>query len=226
MAEEVAPGDKALVAPGNTGVVRTVELTEAELIRLQYQALQQIPKEKRWPFTSGVTTVGVNAGFVGLIANSMFRRVLDVTQARLLSALPMFLIPAVTATGAWQAFVAQSMLAGNLNCPVCAQVRGASINVLAGFVNPVCLAIPMAGGLAKRYYTAVLPKGSIRDFWEFWVRTSRPILWRMLPALALQAAWGAALASKEFDLYLRISKHGFVVLGDRETVAVSGSKES
>ncbi|XP_066266271.1 transmembrane protein 126A-like [Branchiostoma lanceolatum] len=217
MAEEVSPGDKMLVAPGNKGVVRRVELTQAELVKLQYQALQQIPKEKRWPFTSGITAVGVNAGFVGLIANSMFRRVLDVTQARLLSSVPMFLIPAVTASAAWQTFVAQSMLAGNLNCPVCAQVRGASINVLAGFINPVCMAIPMAGGLARRYYTAVLPKGN--NFWEFWVKTSRPIVWRMLPALLLQVAWGAALASKEFDLYLKISKHGFIVLEDGETLS-------
>ncbi|XP_035693741.1 transmembrane protein 126A-like [Branchiostoma floridae] len=185
MAEEVAPGDKALVAPGNKEVVRRVELTQAELIRLQYQALQQFPKEKRWPFTSGVTTVGVNAGFVGLIANSMFRRVLQVTQARVLSALPMFLIPAVTASAAWQAFVAQSMLAG-------------------GYLSP-------------RYYTAVLPKGN--DFWEFWLKTSRPVVWRMLPALLLQAAWGAMLASKEFDLYLQISKHGFIVLEDGQTLS-------
>ncbi|CAH1270863.1 DAPK1, partial [Branchiostoma lanceolatum] len=46
--EEVALGNKTLVAPGNKEVVRRVELTEDELIKLQYQALQQIPKEKRW----------------------------------------------------------------------------------------------------------------------------------------------------------------------------------
>uniref|UniRef100_A0A8C0ZRM3 Transmembrane protein 126A n=1 Tax=Castor canadensis TaxID=51338 RepID=A0A8C0ZRM3_CASCN len=58
--------------------------------------INQLPEAERNLLEYGSTYVGLNAAFCGLIANSLFHRVLHVTKARIASGLPMAVIPYLT----------------------------------------------------------------------------------------------------------------------------------
>ncbi|KAH0500198.1 Complex I assembly factor TMEM126B, mitochondrial [Microtus ochrogaster] len=98
----------------------------------------------------GSTYVGLNAAFSGLLANSLFRRILHVTQARLASGLPMALMPFMTASMTFTSFVSLPLSSGDLNCETCAMTRGALVGFGMGGVYPILFALPVNGGLAAR----------------------------------------------------------------------------
>ena len=60
----------------------------------------------------GSSCVGLNAALCGLIANSLFRRVLNVTQARISAGLPMAAIPFLTAEVSYKGFVSLPLNTG------------------------------------------------------------------------------------------------------------------
>jgi transmembrane protein 126A len=59
--------------------------------------INQLPEAERNLLERGSAYVGLNAAFCGLIANSLFGRVLHVTKALIASGLPMAVIPCLTA---------------------------------------------------------------------------------------------------------------------------------
>jgi len=61
---------------------------------------------------NGSTYVGLNAALCGLIANSLFRRILHVTQARIAAGLPMAVIPFLTANVSYKGFVSLPLNTG------------------------------------------------------------------------------------------------------------------
>lgn len=61
---------------------------------------------------SGSTYIGINAALCGLIANSHFRRILHVTQARIAAGLPMAVIPFLTAHVSYQGFISLPLSTG------------------------------------------------------------------------------------------------------------------
>ena len=61
---------------------------------------------------NGSTYVGLNAALCGLIANSLFRRILHVTQARIAAGLPMAVIPFLTANASYKGFVSLPLSTG------------------------------------------------------------------------------------------------------------------
>lgn len=63
----------------------------------------------------GSTYIGINAALCGLIANSLFRRVLNVTQARISAGLPMAVIPFLTANASYKAFVSLPLNTGKFD---------------------------------------------------------------------------------------------------------------
>ncbi|GAB1292325.1 Transmembrane protein 126A [Apodemus speciosus] len=105
--------------------------------------IKQLPEPDRNLLEYGSAYIGLNAAFGGLIANSLFRRILNVTQARIASSLPMAVIPFLTANLSYHSF-------SDLNCETCTTTRGALVGFVLGGLYPILLAIPMNGGLAAR----------------------------------------------------------------------------
>ena len=81
---------------------------------------------------NGSTYVGLNAALCGLIANSLFRRILHVTQARIAAGLPMAVIPFLTANVSYKGFVSLPLNTGDLHCETCTITRGGLVGLVFG----------------------------------------------------------------------------------------------
>ncbi|XP_016015883.1 transmembrane protein 126A [Rousettus aegyptiacus] len=163
--------------------------------------INQLPEAERDLLEHGSTYIGINAALCGLIANSLFRRVLNVTQARISAGLPMAVIPFLTANASYKAFVSLPLNTGDLNCETCTVIRGGLVGLVFGGLHPVFLAIPVNGGLAARYTSALLPeKGNILTYW---IRISKPVFRKMLFPILLQTGFAAHLGSRQYKLLIK-----------------------
>ena len=86
----------------------------------------------RWPFLTGNPLVAFNTGLVGLVSNSFFRRMLMVRQGLILSSLPMAVVPGITITLLYPTLISFPILTGDLNCPLCASMRGGLMGFTLG----------------------------------------------------------------------------------------------
>ncbi|XP_032212962.1 transmembrane protein 126A [Mustela erminea] len=163
--------------------------------------INQLPEAERNLLEHGSAYVGLNAGLCGLIANSLFRRVLNVTQARIAAGLPMSVIPFLTADLSYRGFVSLPLITGDLNCETCTITRGGLVGLVLGGLYPIILAIPVNGGLAARYESAPLPeKGNILTYWT---RVSKPIFRKMLFPILLQTMFAGYLGSQQYKLFIK-----------------------
>ncbi|XP_076876652.1 transmembrane protein 126A [Brachyhypopomus gauderio] len=173
-----------------------------DVVMEMYKTFENLPDIDRKLFAYGPIYLGVNAGFAGLIANSLFRRALNVTQARFSSSLPMAVLPFLTTVALYNATVSKPLLSGDLNCPTCVLIRGSLVGVVGGGLYPVLLALPVNAGLAARYSSTPMPeKGNIL---RFWMHLSKHIVRKMFPVLILQAMFGTYLGSKHHNIYLKM----------------------
>uniref|UniRef100_A0A3P8TF35 Transmembrane protein 126A n=1 Tax=Amphiprion percula TaxID=161767 RepID=A0A3P8TF35_AMPPE len=164
--------------------------------------MQPSPWQPKKLFSYGPLYLGGNAGLAGLISNSLYRRALNVKQARVSTILPMAVLPFLTTCALYNAVVSNPLLSGDLNCPTCCVMRGALVGLVGGGLYPILLALPLNIGLASRYSTAPLPeKGNLL---RFSVDVSRPVLRRMRAVMLLQAFFGTYLGSKHFDIYTKL----------------------
>ncbi|XP_032075768.1 transmembrane protein 126A [Thamnophis elegans] len=163
---------------------------------------ERLPQKDQNFFYTGGFGLGLNSSLIALISNNSFRKLLNITQARYSTVAAMSLLPLLTTTVAYEAAVKQSLMTGNLNCEICAMVRGGLVGAVVGFFYPVILALPLNGLLATRYYTAPLPnkENAVR----FWVMLSKPVFKKMRFAAFLQVAFGAYLGSRHYDIYLKM----------------------
>ncbi|XP_008053913.1 transmembrane protein 126A [Carlito syrichta] len=163
--------------------------------------INQLPEADRNLLEHGSTCVGLNAALCGLVANSLFRRTLNVTQARIAAGLPMAVIPFLTSNVAYKSFVSFPLSTGDLNCETCTITRGGLVGLVFGGLYPVFLAIPVNGGLAARYESTLLPeKGNILNYW---IRISVPVFRKMLFPVLLQTAFAAYLGSRQYKLLIK-----------------------
>lgn len=123
---------------------------ENQIFDIITRKINQLPEAERGLLEHGSTYVGLNAALCGLIANSLFRRILNVTQARVAAGLPMAVIPFLTAHVSYKGFVSLPLNTGDLNCEICTMIRGGLVGLVIGGLYPVFLAIPVNGGLAAR----------------------------------------------------------------------------
>uniref|UniRef100_A0A672I6J7 Transmembrane protein 126A n=1 Tax=Salarias fasciatus TaxID=181472 RepID=A0A672I6J7_SALFA len=178
-------------------------LSREAIRELLMRNFDRLPDIEQKLFAYGPAYLGGNAALAGLISNSLFRRALNVSQARFSSGLPMATLPFLTTYALYNAAVSQPLLSGDLNCPTCCLLRGALVGIVGGWVYPILLALPLNTGLASRYSTAPLPeKGALL---RFSVDLSRPILRRMRAVLLLQAFFGTYLSSRHFDIYSNLA---------------------
>ncbi|XP_028272087.1 transmembrane protein 126A [Parambassis ranga] len=182
-------------------------LTKAVIAEMLSSNFEKLPDIEQKHFLYGPLYLGGNAGLAGLLSNSLYRRTLNVTQARIVSNLPMFVLPFLTTTALYSAVVSQPLLSGDLNCPTCSLLRGALVGVVGGWLYPILLALPMNIGLATRYSTALLPeKGTML---RYSVDISRPVLRRMRAVLLLQAVFGTYMGSRHFETYAKLNQITF-----------------
>ena len=88
----------------------------------------------RWPFEAGDKYLPIYGAFSGLICNSFYRRMLMIRTGQILSAASMATLPALSVKIGWLAFVTTPILAGDLQCAICGEMRGALVNVSCGKV--------------------------------------------------------------------------------------------
>ncbi|XP_037117887.1 transmembrane protein 126A [Syngnathus acus] len=182
-------------------------LSQAAIAELLAKNFDKLPDIDQKLFLYGPMYLGGNGGLAGLIANSLYRRALNVTQAPISSSLPMAALPFMTTYFLYNATVSSPLLSGDLNCPTCALMRGALVGVIGGAVYPIILALPVNIGLASRYNTAPLPeKGNVL---RYWLDLSRPILRKMRAVILLQAFFGTFLGSRHFESYHTLAKITF-----------------
>ncbi|XP_003418590.1 transmembrane protein 126A [Loxodonta africana] len=163
--------------------------------------INQLPEAEKNLLEHGSAYIGLNAALCGLIANSLFRRVLNVTQARVAASLPMAVIPFLTAQVSFTGFISLPLSRGNLSCETCTVTRSGLVGLVFGGLYPFILAIPVNGGLAARYESALLPeKGNILTYW---IRISKPIFRKMLFPILLQTAFAAYLGSRQYKLLIK-----------------------
>ncbi|KAL2806849.1 transmembrane protein 126A isoform 2 [Daubentonia madagascariensis] len=113
----------------------------------------------------------------------------------------MAVIPFVTGYTTYSAFVTLPLTTGDLNCETCMVTRGGLVGLVFGGLYPVFLALPVNGGLAARYQSALLPeKGNILTYW---IRISKPIFRKMLFPILLQTVFAAYLGSKQYKLLIK-----------------------
>ncbi|KAM4621492.1 transmembrane protein 126A [Polymixia lowei] len=177
-------------------------LPRAMVIEMMLESFERLPDTDQKLFTYGPMYLGGNGAFAGMIANSLYRRALNVTQGRVTSTIPMAVLPFLTTLALYNATICKPLLSGDLNCPTCVLIRGALVGAVGAGVYPILLALPVNVGLATRYNTAPMPeKGNVL---RFWVDLSRPILRKMRAVLVLQAFFGTYLSSKHFETYTKL----------------------
>ncbi|XP_029020555.1 transmembrane protein 126A [Betta splendens] len=182
-------------------------LSRAVISEMLLENFDRLPDIDKKLFAYGGFYLAGNAGIAGLIANSFYRRVLNVSQARITSSLPMAALPFLTTVALYTATVSSPLLAGDLNCPTCVLMRGALVGVVGGAVYPILLALPMNVGLASRYSTAPMPeKGNML---RYWVDISRPVLRKMRAVFLLQALFGTYLSRRHFETYTKLAEITF-----------------
>ncbi|XP_037531806.1 transmembrane protein 126A [Nematolebias whitei] len=150
----------------------------------------------------GSLYLGANAGFTGLIANSMLRRVLNVGAARIVANLPMAVLPILVTPAVYNVLVSNRLVKGELDCLPCTLSQGALIGMFIGGLYPIVLALPLNLGLTARYESALLPEKSnlLRFSWTI----LQPVIKKMLPVLIFQAFIGSYLGYMQFQAYTNL----------------------
>ncbi|XP_024591170.1 transmembrane protein 126A-like [Neophocaena asiaeorientalis asiaeorientalis] len=171
------------------------------LIEIITRKINQLPEAERNLLENGSTYIGLNAALCGLIANSLFRCILHVTQARVAAGLPMAVIPFLMAHVSYKGLVSLPLNTGDLHCETCTITRGGLVGLVFGGLYPVFLAIPVNGDLAARCSSALLPeKGNILNYW---IRISKPVFRKMLFPILLQTGFAAYLGSRQYKLLIK-----------------------
>ncbi|XP_074839722.1 transmembrane protein 126A-like isoform X2 [Carettochelys insculpta] len=166
------------------------------------EVFAKLPEADQKLFTRGSCFLGINGGICGLIANSYFRRILNVTRAGILSSVSMAVFPFLTVAVCYDAAVTIPLISGDLTCATCALVRGGLIGSMIGGLYPIFLAIPINGGLAARYSSAPLP--GKENMLRFWIKVSQPVFKKMSFAILLQAAFGTYLSSCQNEIFMKM----------------------
>ncbi len=89
----------------------------------------------------------IYAGLSGLIVNSYLRRMLMIHTRPLITAFPMAILPGLALKIGWYAYVTEPVLAGDLHCSICGEMRGGLVNVALGKVLMTCDVVLYCSGI-------------------------------------------------------------------------------
>ncbi|NXL03840.1 T126A protein, partial [Mesembrinibis cayennensis] len=166
------------------------------------KTLNELPKADQNLSNHGSYFLAANASLCGLAANNFFRNILHVRRASFVTALPMAVIPFLSTAAVYEVFVREPLFSGQLNCEVCAVVRGGLIGAVVGGFYPVLLALPVNASLAARYASSPLP--GKENLVRFWFTTAQPVFRKMSLGILIQLLTGLYLATKHHGIYVKI----------------------
>ncbi|XP_027516286.1 transmembrane protein 126A isoform X1 [Corapipo altera] len=174
-------------------------LKQMEIIQ---KMLNELPKTDQNLCNHGSYFLAANSSLCGLAANNFFRNLLNIRRAALVSAVPMAVIPFLSTTAVYEVFVRGPLFSGQLNCEVCAVVRGGLIGAVVGALYPVFLALPLNASLAARYMSSPLPgkENAVR----YWLTVTQPVFRKMSLGVLVQGLTGLYLATKQHGIYVKI----------------------
>ncbi|XP_022095182.1 transmembrane protein 126A-like isoform X2 [Acanthaster planci] len=180
-------------------------LTASEALNKQLEQLKKLPDSKKWAFGYGSLILSINAGLVGVIGNSFFRRMLMVRKGLFLTSIPSALMPGLLIGPIYMKCVTYPILLNDLNCAVCADIRGGLINFLLGTAYPIFLAAPLSAALAYRYDTVKLPALSYknfdqRQFVDFWRSKVRYFKGQFITIAIFQTCFGMFIAGSQMQV--------------------------
>ncbi|NWW94129.1 T126A protein, partial [Rhynochetos jubatus] len=181
---------------------RRLYLEKSKRMEVIQKTLDKLPKADQNFFNYGSYFLAANASLCGLVTNSFFRNILHIRRAAFVSALPMAVVPFISTAVVYDVFVREALFVGELNCEVCAVVRGGLIGAVVGGLYPVFLALPLNASLAARYSSSPLP--GKENLLRFWHTTAQPIFRKMSLGVLLQALTGLYLATKHHGIYIKI----------------------
>ncbi|KAI1893511.1 hypothetical protein AGOR_G00124470 [Albula goreensis] len=170
-----------------------------ELLLSKFEQLPEIDKKL---FTYSPLYLGFNGAFAGLIANSFFRRLLNVTQGRVISSVPMAVVPFLSTMAVYHNAVSEPLLRGDLDCQACTQIRGGMIGAVVGGFYPIVLALPLNASLALRHNTITIQENE--NVLRFVVRVTKPVLKKMGFVLVLQGIFGGCLSYQHYGIYKKL----------------------
>ncbi|NXC69041.1 T126A protein, partial [Anhinga anhinga] len=166
------------------------------------QLLKRLPFFHRNLCNHGSYFLAANSSLCGLVANNFFRNILHIRRAFFVSALPMAVVPFLSTAAVYEVFVRDALFSGDLNCEVCAVVRGGLIGAVVGGLYPVLLTLPLNASLAARYSSSPLP--GKENLLRFWVTTAQPVFRKMSLGVLVQLLTGLYLATKHHGIYIKI----------------------
>lgn len=125
----------------------------------------------------GAQILGGMAALSGFMFITHFRKkMLLRNYGRLASLAPTVFFPGVITTISQQSFVTNKILSGEMMCPVCAEVRSVSIQLLAGVTQPFVLAVLASSALAKTALTYPLPPlNDFRTLFQVYIKLLQPM---------------------------------------------------
>ncbi|NWI70090.1 T126A protein, partial [Todus mexicanus] len=174
-------------------------LKHAEVIQ---KALKELPIADQKLCNHGSYFLAGNASICGLAANNFFRNILHVRKAAIVSALPMAVIPFLSTAAVYEVFVREPLFSGQLNCEVCAVIRGGLVGAVVGGLYPVLIALPISASLAARYSSSPLP--GKENLLRYWLTTAQPVFKKMSLGVVIQALTGLYLATKHHGIYMKV----------------------
>ncbi|XP_057252749.1 transmembrane protein 126A-like [Pezoporus wallicus] len=177
-------------------------LERFQRMELIQKIFNELPKADQNLCNHGSYFLAANASLCGLAGNNFFRNILHVRRAAIITALPMAVLPFISTAAVYEIFVRQPLFSGELNCEVCAVVRGGLVGAVVGGLYPIFLAIPLNGSLAARYSSSPLP--GKENLLRFWLSISQPVFRKMSLGVLVQALTGLYLASKHHGIYVKI----------------------
>nr|XP_013798528.1 PREDICTED: transmembrane protein 126A [Apteryx mantelli mantelli] len=181
---------------------QSLHLEKLKQMEFMLKLFDGLPKEDQNLFNHGSYFLAGNSSLCGLAANNFFRRTLNITKARFVSALPMAVIPFLSTAAVYEVFLRQPLLLGDLNCEVCTVVRGGLIGAVVGGLYPFLLALPVNASLAARYSSSPLP--GKENLLRFWHRASQPVFKKMSFGILVQLLTGIYLATKHHGIYIKM----------------------
>ncbi|NWI53729.1 T126A protein, partial [Calyptomena viridis] len=174
-------------------------LAQMEIIQKKFS---ELPKADQNLCNHGSYFLAANSSLCGLAANNFFRNILNIRRASFVSALPMAVVPFLSTRVVYEVFVRDPLFSGELNCEVCAVVRGGLVGAVVGSLYPVLLAIPLNASLAARYMSSPLP--GKENALRYWLTAVQPVFRKMSLGVLVQVLTGLYLATKHHGIYVKI----------------------
>ncbi|XP_061199388.1 transmembrane protein 126A [Neopsephotus bourkii] len=181
---------------------RRLYLDRFQRMELIQKIFNELPKADQNLCNHGSYFLAANASLCGLAGNNFFRSILHIRRAAIITAVPMAVLPFISTAAVYEVFVRQPLFSGDLNCEVCAVVRGGLVGAVVGGLYPVFLAIPLNGSLAARYSSSPLP--GKENLLRFWLTISQPVFRKMSLGVLVQVLTGLYLATKHHGIYVKI----------------------